>query len=132
MFLIDRKATNESTLLQLAANWKKEFTPTLLWIMAHKTNWRMSLTKGLHLHVSKSKKEKNVVSKLILPKPTVLFPYSQCIATISSWALKRNMATSVRHLLKTWILTSNNSVIKSPFHALNCLFSRWSPDNKLQ
>jgi hypothetical protein len=38
MFLIDRKATNESTLLQLAANWKKEFKPTLLWIMAHKTN----------------------------------------------------------------------------------------------
>jgi hypothetical protein len=39
MFLIDRKATNDlSTLLQLAANWKKEFKPTLLWIMAHKTN----------------------------------------------------------------------------------------------
>jgi hypothetical protein len=40
------------------------------------------------MHPDQRKKTKNVVSKLSLPKPNVLFPYNQCIATISSQELK--------------------------------------------
>jgi hypothetical protein len=59
MRLIDRKATNGmSTLQQTETNQRIVVVySNPVWIVAHQTNQRMSLKRGLHLHASRLKKE---------------------------------------------------------------------------